>query len=87
MVFTINAPLNVDSAAAGVDPCGGGQARCFNPLLCAVDTVVPLIALDQRATWYPDCFVMGGQVVEWWLNLATMAGWLPFSTGAGTCRP
>jgi hypothetical protein len=38
--------------------------------------VVPLIALDQRATWYPDRFVAGGQAVEWWLNLATMAGWL-----------
>ena len=38
--------------------------------------VVPLIALDQRATWYPDRFVAGGQVVEWWLNLATVAGWL-----------
>ena len=50
--------------------------RCFNPVLYAVDTVVPLIALDQRATWYPDRFVAGGRVVEWWLNLATVAGWL-----------
>ena len=76
VVFTTNGPLNVDSPTAGLDPCGGGQVRCFNPLLYAVDTVIPLIALDQRATWYPDRFVTGGQVVEWWLNLATMAGWL-----------
>ena len=76
VVFTLNGPLNVDSRAAGLDPCGGGQVRCFNPLLYAVDTVVPLIALDQRATWYPDRYVTGGQVVEWWLNLATLAGWL-----------
>jgi hypothetical protein len=76
VVFTVNGPLDAHSPTAGLDPCGGGQVRCFNPLLYAVDTVVPLIALDQRATWYPDRFVAGGEVVEWWLNLATMAGWL-----------
>jgi hypothetical protein len=76
VVFTIDGPVAVDRAAAATDPCGDGRVRCFNPLLYAVDTVVPLIALDQRATWYPDRFVRGGQAVEWWLNLATMAGWL-----------
>ena len=76
VVFTTTGPLNADHPTAGPDPCGAGQIRCFNPLLYAVDTVVPLIALDQRATWYPDRFVAGGQVVEWWLNLATLAGWL-----------
>jgi hypothetical protein len=75
VVFTVNGPLNVDSPGSP-DPCGGGRVRCFNPVLYAVDTVVPLVALDQRATWYPDRFVPGGQVVEWWLNLATLAGWL-----------
>jgi len=73
-VFTIDGP--VDAHPASPDPCGGGRVRCFNPLLYAVDTVIPLIALDQRATWYPDRFVAGGQVVEWWLNFATIAGWL-----------
>jgi hypothetical protein len=76
VVFTIHGPLTVDRPTAAVDPCGGGRVRCFSPLLYAVDTVVPLIALDQRATWYPDRYVAGGQAVEWWLNLATMAGWL-----------
>ena len=46
-----------------------------------------LIALDQRATWYPDRFVAGGQVVEWWLNLATMAGWLLSSISPALLRP
>jgi hypothetical protein len=76
VVFTTNGPLDAGGPAAGRDPCGGGQVRCFNPLLYAVDTVVPLVALDQRATWHPDRYITGGQVVEWWLNLATLAGWL-----------
>jgi hypothetical protein len=58
------------------DSCGGGQVRCFSPVLYAVDTVVPLISLDQRDTWYPDPFVPGGEFMLWWLNLATLLGWL-----------
>jgi hypothetical protein len=76
LVFTTSGPLDPADPAAQLDPCGGGRVRCFNPLLYAVDTVVPLIALDQRATWYPDRFVPGGRAVEWWLNIATVAGWL-----------
>jgi hypothetical protein len=76
VVFTVNGPLDADDPAAAIDPCGGGRVRCFNPLLYAVDTVVPLIALEQRSTWYPDRYVAGGRAVEWSLNLATMAGWL-----------
>jgi hypothetical protein len=72
IVFTVDGPVG----AVRADPCGGGQVRCFSPVLYAVDTVVPLIALDQRATWYPDRYVPGGQAVEWWLNLATIVGWL-----------
>jgi hypothetical protein len=45
-------------------------------VLYAIDTVVPLISLEQRSTWYPDPHVRGGQVVSWWLNLATLLGWL-----------
>jgi len=75
-VFTVDGPLDTSDPAGAVDPCGGGRIRCFNPLLYAVDTVIPLIALDQRSTWYPDRFVTGGVVVEWWLNLATVVGWL-----------
>ncbi|HEY7224280.1 MAG TPA: hypothetical protein VH561_11910 [Micromonosporaceae bacterium] len=74
VVFTTRGPVGVADQSA--DPCGGGQVRCFNPLLYAVDTVVPLVALDQRSTWYPDRFARGGAFVEWWLNLATVAGWL-----------
>jgi len=38
--------------------------------------VVPLISLDQRSTWYPDPHVSGGELMLWWLNLATLLGWL-----------
>jgi hypothetical protein len=75
-VFTVDGPLYAQDPATVLDPCGGGRVRCFNPLLYAVDTVVPLIDLDQRATWYPDRFVAGGRAVEWWLNIATVVGWL-----------
>jgi hypothetical protein len=58
------------------DACGDGEVRCFSPLLYAVDTVIPLISLDQRSTWYPDTHVRGGDLMLWWLNLATLFGWL-----------
>jgi hypothetical protein len=58
------------------DPCGGGQVRCFSPELYAVDTVIPLISLDQRSTWYPDPHVRYGTLMQWWLNLSAMLGWL-----------
>jgi hypothetical protein len=58
------------------DSCGDGEVRCFSPVLYAIDTVVPLISLDQRTTWYPDPNVSGGELMLWWLNLATMLGWL-----------
>jgi hypothetical protein len=58
------------------DPCGNGQVRCFNPVFFAVDTVVPLVSLDQRATWYPDREAPGGRFVDVWLDLATILGWI-----------
>jgi hypothetical protein len=58
------------------DSCGDGEVRCFSPVLYAIDTVVPLISLDQRSTWYPDPHVRGGTVMLWWLDIATLLGWL-----------
>ncbi|WP_203919041.1 hypothetical protein [Rugosimonospora africana] len=58
------------------DGCGAGQVRCFNPYFYALDTVIPLISLDQRSTWYPDPHAPSGRTAEWWLDLATLAGWL-----------
>jgi len=58
------------------DVCGNGQVRCFSPVLYAIDAVIPLMTLDQRATWYPDPHVPGGAFMVWWLNVATMLGWL-----------
>jgi hypothetical protein len=65
-----------DSNSPHADACGGGEVRCFSPVLYAIDTVIPLITLDQRSTWYPDPHVHGGGLMLWWLNLATLLGWL-----------
>jgi hypothetical protein len=62
--------------AARPDACGGGEVRCFNPVLYAIDTVVPLVSLDQRSTWYPDPSLRDGAFMQWWLNAATLLGWL-----------
>ena len=58
------------------DTCGDGEVRCFSPVLYAIDTVIPLISLDQRATWYADPDVPNGEFMLWWLNLATLLGWV-----------
>jgi hypothetical protein len=55
--------------------CGGGKVRCFNPFFYAVDSVVPIIDLGQRSTWYPSAD-RGGTILEWWLNLCTILGWV-----------
>ena len=56
--------------------CSSGQVRCFNSFLYAIDTVVPLVSLGQRSTWYPDVHARDGTFMQWWLNAATMLGWL-----------
>jgi hypothetical protein len=91
-VYTTSGPLRparsataLPSAPAGTrgtakipapDSCGDGQIRCFNPVLYAIDTVVPLVSLDQRSAWYPDARSPNGSIMEWWLNMATLLGWL-----------
>jgi hypothetical protein len=50
--------------------------RCLSPFLYSVDTVIPLISLDQRSTWYPDPHVRYGELMLWWLDLSTILGWL-----------
>ncbi|MGI5271176.1 hypothetical protein ACQEUU_18615 [Nonomuraea sp. CA-218870] len=57
-------------------PCGDGQVRCFDPLFYTVDTVVPLLSLGQRATWYPEARTGGGSLVSTLLNVAGLLGWL-----------
>lgn len=58
------------------DACGEGQVRCFNVFFYAIDTVVPLVALGQRSTWYANPNAPWGRVLEWWLNTAALIGWL-----------
>ncbi len=56
--------------------CASGEIRCFSAPLYAIDTVIPLISLDQRSTWYPDRQAPGGSFMQWWLDTATLLGWL-----------
>jgi hypothetical protein len=58
------------------DVCGDGQIRCFSPVLYAIDTVVPLVSLEQRSTWYADPHEPDGTFMQWWLNFATLLGWV-----------
>jgi hypothetical protein len=78
-VYTTHGPLARPGTAAvppaGGRPCGDGAVRCFNPEFYAVDTVIPLVSLGQRSTWYPDPNHAGGSLLTWWLTLATLIGW------------
>jgi hypothetical protein len=58
------------------DACGDGKVRCYQPVLLAVDTVVPIIDLGQRSTWYPSHHDGAGWAYEVGLNLATLVGWI-----------
>jgi hypothetical protein len=69
-------PGTAQPAQATADACGEGQVLCFNPLLYAIDTVIPLVSLDQRSTWHPDARASDGTIMQWWLNAATVLGWL-----------
>jgi hypothetical protein len=66
----------VASPQAAADACGDGQVLCFNPFLYAIDTVIPLVSLGQRSTWHPDARAADGTFMQWWLNAATVLGWL-----------
>jgi hypothetical protein len=80
-VYGISGQVMVTGHATAVpgaraDVCGDGEVRCFSPVLYTIDTVVPLISLDQRSTWYPDPHAPGGEIVLLWLNIATLLGWM-----------
>jgi hypothetical protein len=62
--------------APSADACGDGQVRCFSPVFYAVDTVVPLVSLGQRTAWYPNRAAPWGNLMDTWLNLATILGWI-----------
>jgi hypothetical protein len=66
-------PLPTEQNPAG--ECGNGKVRCLSPFFYAVDTVVPLIDLHQRSTWYPAT-ERNGVLLEWLLNLCTILGWV-----------
>jgi hypothetical protein len=42
-----------DNGVVPTGQCGDGRVRFFNSHMYAIDTVVPIIDLGQRSTWYP----------------------------------
>ncbi len=60
-------------------PCQSGTVRCFSPAFYAVDTVIPLVDLQQRSTWYPSRNLRYGTELEWGLNLTVLLGWVASS--------
>jgi hypothetical protein len=74
-VYTPTGQLSlIESGESPVETCGKGKVRCFNPLLYAIDTVVPIVDLKQRTVWSPSVDA-GGRLMLYWLNAATLAGW------------
>ena len=79
VVFTVSGPLvrqGSDENGVVYGVCGGGQVRCFNPVSFAVETVLPLVSLGQRDTWYPNEETVRGQRLTTLLNLCSLLGWL-----------
>jgi hypothetical protein len=75
VVYTPRGQLSmIESGQSPVETCGKGKVRCFNPLLYAIDTVVPVVDLKQRTVWSPSVDA-GGKPMLYWLNAATLAGW------------
>ncbi|GLW12417.1 oxidoreductase [Microtetraspora sp. NBRC 13810] len=79
-VDDVAGPRDGTATAAGraprPGPCGDGQVRCFDPVFYTVDTVIPLISLGQRATWYPETRTPEGELASALLNIAGLLGWL-----------
>ena len=65
---------SLDGPSQPTAACGAGRVRCLEPFFYAVDTVVPLIDLGQRAAWYPSG--PDGRLVALILNVCTIFGWL-----------
>ncbi len=75
-VYSVDGPLSPPPPGTPGGACGGGAVRCFDAAFFAVDTVVPLVSLGQRATWYPDEGTSQGRLLAWWLTVANLLGWL-----------
>jgi hypothetical protein len=63
--------IYMPDGTAGRRACAAGQVRCFDPWWYAIDTVVPIIDLHQRSTWYPESTAMDA-----WLSVSTVLGWV-----------
>ena len=72
---TVYAPSGPVRAASTTDGCDTGQVRCFRSMIYAIETVVPLVDLGQRSTWYVQSSSRHGTIYDVWLTVSTLAGW------------
>ncbi|MEL6984046.1 MAG: hypothetical protein AAFO29_16600, partial [Actinomycetota bacterium] len=77
VVYSPAGPLGGPTGDDGlaVDQRCGGDVRCFQPAIYAIETVVPLIELGQRQAWRVDSTARFGPLYDIWLTFATIAGW------------
>jgi hypothetical protein len=70
-------PALAPSGQPPVEGCTDNPATaCFQPVLYALDTIVPLVDLDQRSTWRVDGNTSGAGLLQFALDAARLVGWL-----------
>ncbi|GAA1869637.1 hypothetical protein GCM10009687_41760 [Asanoa iriomotensis] len=69
---------NYARTAAARSPCSAAGA-CFQPILYAIDTVIPILDLKQRSAWQPSRHVAWLQLG---LDAAAILGWIAFTVFA-----
>jgi len=82
-VYTVAGPLNDEPTSttphreAKVSmPCGDGRVRCFNPAAYAFETVIPLVSLGQRSSWYVNEETRRGRFISAGLMACSVFGWV-----------
>ena len=49
---------------------------CLEPIIYALDVIVPLVNLRQRESWYPDSSTRGGSILATLTSVLTIVGWM-----------
>lgn len=56
---------------------------CFDPIIFGIDSVVPVIELNQVQFWVPDRSTSSGYLFDKLLQILTILGWMSLSVVAG----
>jgi hypothetical protein len=69
------APVKVGDETVTVDACNDAEARCLNPLVYGVDSVLP-IDFNQVSTWRPNTDEESGNYLAMLVNINLVVSWL-----------